>query len=77
MKMLKAKVHGNFQGVWFRKYTLICINRFGIASIVKNLDDGSVLFYAKGKKPCGIKKYLKIGPLGYDNKNINIRFPLK
>ena len=61
MRMLKAKVHGKVQGVWFRKYTLDCANRFGIVGIVKNLDDGTVLVYAKGKNLEEFKKYLNSG----------------
>ena len=59
--MLKAKVHGIVQGVWFRKYTLDCVNRVGIVGTVKNLSDGTVLVHAMGKNLEEFKKYLKIG----------------
>tara|TARA_Y100000590_G_C15062203_1_gene766771 strand:+ start:172 stop:441 length:270 start_codon:yes stop_codon:yes gene_type:complete len=62
MRILKAKVHGKVQGVWFRKYTLDCANRLRIVGIVKNLNDGTVLVYAKGKNLEEFKKYLKSGP---------------
>ena len=61
MRMLKAKVHGKVQGVWFRKYTLDCANRVGIVGTVKNLSDGTVLVHAMGKNLEEFKKYLKIG----------------
>ena len=71
MRILKAKVHGKVQGVWFRKYTLDCANRFGIVGIVKNLDDGTVLVYAKGKNLEEFKKYLKSGPPDSDVNKID------
>ena len=61
MRMLKAKVHGKVQGVWFRKYTLDCANRVGIVGTVKNLSDGTVLVHAIGQNLEEFKKYLKIG----------------
>ena len=64
--MLKAKVHGIVQGVWFRKYTLDCVNRVGIVGTVKNLSDGTVLVHAMGKNLEEFKKYLKIGPSDSD-----------
>ena len=71
MRMLKAKVYGKVQGVWFRKYTLDCANRFGIVGIVKNLADGSVLVYAKGKNLEEFKKCLKSGPPNSDVNKID------
>ena len=61
MRMLKAKVYGKVQGVWFRKYTLKCANRLGLVGMVKNLDDGTVLVHAIGKNLREFKKYLKSG----------------
>ena len=49
MRMLKAKVYGKVQGVWFRKYTLDFAHRFGLVGTVKNLDDGTVLVHAAGQ----------------------------
>ena len=60
--MLKAKVYGKVQGVWFRKYTFDCASRFGIVGTVKNLCDGTVLVHAMGKNLEEFKKYLNIGP---------------
>ncbi len=70
MRMFKAKVHGKVQGVWFRKYTLDCANRFGIVGFVKNLADGSVLVYAKGKNFEEFKRCLKSGPPNSEVKKI-------
>ena len=66
MRMLKVKVHGKVQGVWFRKYTLDCANRVGIVGTVKNLRGGTVLVHALGKNLEEFKKYLKIGPSDSD-----------
>ena len=71
MRMLKAKVYGKVQGVWFRKYTLDCAHRFGLVGMVKNLDDGTVLVYAIGQNLEEFKKYLKIGSPGSDVEKID------
>ena len=68
MRILKAKVYGKAQGVWFRKYTLDCENRFGIFGTVKNLRDGTVLVHAMGKNLEEFKKYLNSGS---PNSNVN------
>ena len=68
MRMLKVKVHGKVQGVWFRKYTLDCANRVGIVGTVKNLSDGTVLVHAMGKNLEEFKKYLNSGS---PNSNVN------
>ena len=68
MRILKAKVYGKVQGVWFRKYTLNCANRFGIFGTVKNLRDGTVLVHAMGKNLEEFKKYLNSGS---PNSNVN------
>ena len=68
MRILKAKVYGKVQGVWFRKYTLDFENRFGIFGTVKNLRDGTVLVHAIGKNLEEFKKYLNSGP---SNSNVN------
>ena len=71
MRMLKAKVYGKVQGVWFRKYTLDCALRFGLVGTVKNLDDGTVLVHAIGQNLEEFKKYLKIGSPGSDVEKID------
>ena len=49
MKVLKAKVSGRVQGVWFRKYTLDSARDIGVVGMVKNLVDGTVLVNASAK----------------------------
>lgn len=49
MRVLKAKVSGKVQGVWFRKYTLDSARDLAIVGMVKNLVDGTVLVNASGK----------------------------
>ena len=71
MRILKARVYGKVQGVWFRKYTLDCANRFGIVGTVINLRDGTVLVHAIGQNLEEFKKYLKIGSPGSDVENID------
>ena len=48
MRVLKAKVSGKVQGVWFRKYALDSARDIGIVGMVKNLGDGTVLVNASG-----------------------------
>ena len=48
MRVLKAKVYGKVQGVWFRKYTLDSARDIGVVGMVKNLVDGTVLVNASG-----------------------------
>ena len=49
MRVLKAKVYGKVQGVWFRQYTLDSARDIGVVGMVKNLVDGTVLVNASGK----------------------------
>ena len=49
MRVLKAKVSGKVQGVWFRKYTLHSARDLAIVGMVKNLVDGTVLVNASAK----------------------------
>ena len=49
MRVLKAKVYGKVQGVWFRKYTLDSARDIGVVGMVKNLVYGNVLVNAAGK----------------------------
>ena len=71
MRMLKAKVYGKVQGVWFRKYTFDCASRFGIVGTVKNLCDGTVLVHAMGKNLEEFKKYLNSGSPNSDVNKID------
>ncbi|MBI65935.1 MAG: acylphosphatase [Candidatus Marinimicrobia bacterium] len=49
MVILKAKIYGKVQGVWFRKYTYDFAKCIGLVGIVKNLEDGSVLAKVSGR----------------------------
>ena len=49
MRVLKAKVYGKVQGVWFRKYALDSARNIGVVGMVKNLADGTVLVNVSGK----------------------------
>ena len=64
MRVLKAKIYGKVQGVWFRKYTYNFAKNIGLVGMVKNLDDGTVLVHAVGINLGEFKKHLKIGPPG-------------
>ena len=48
MRILKAKIYGKVQGVWFRKYTFNFARDIGLVGMVKNLGDGTVLVNASG-----------------------------
>ena len=48
MRVLKAKIYGKVQGVWFRKYTFNFARGVGLVGMVKNLGDGTVLVNAVG-----------------------------
>ena len=63
MRVLKAKVYGKVQGVWFRKYTLDSARDLAIVGMVKNLVDGTVLVNASGKDENlrEFKRFLKTG----------------
>tara|TARA_Y100000588_G_C14009060_1_gene819123 strand:+ start:687 stop:959 length:273 start_codon:yes stop_codon:yes gene_type:complete len=49
MRVLKAKISGKVQGVWFRKYALDSARDIGVVGMVKNLVDGTVLVNVSGK----------------------------
>jgi len=49
MRVLKSKVYGKVQGVWFRKYALDSARNIGVVGMVKNLADGTVLVNVSGK----------------------------
>ena len=63
MRVLKAKVYGKVQGVWFRKFTQESAREIGIVGMVKNLDDGTVSVNASGKieNLRKFKQWLKTG----------------
>ena len=64
MVILKAKIYGKVQGVWFRKYTYNFAKILGLVGMVKNLGDGTVLVNASGadEKLEEFKECLEYGP---------------
>ena len=63
MRVLKAKIYGKVQGVWFRKYTYNFARGVGLVGMVKNLGDGTVLVNVSGldKNIEQFKEYLDNG----------------
>ena len=63
MRILKAKIYGKVQGVWFRKYTYNYAEGIGLVGLVKNLGDGTVLVNASGTNENleEFKEYLENG----------------
>ena len=63
MRILKAKIYGKVQGVWFRKYTYNFARGIGLVGMVKNLEDGTVLVNVSGvdEKLEEFKEYLENG----------------
>ena len=44
MRILKAKVYGKAQGVWFRKWTQTKAHELGISGWVKNENNGRKIY---------------------------------
>ena len=63
MRILKAKIYREVQGVWFRKYTYNFARGLGLVGMVRNLGDGTVLVKALGldKNIEQFKEYLNNG----------------
>ena len=70
MRVLKAKVYGKVQGVWFRKYTLDSARDIGVVGMVKNLIDGTVLVNASGKDE-NLRKFKELLKNGSPNSIID------
>ena len=70
MKVLKAKVSGRVQGVWFRKYTLDSARDIGVVGMVKNLVDGTVLVNASGKDE-NLRKFKELLEIGSPNSRVD------
>ena len=70
MKVLKAKVSGRVQGVWFRKYTLDSARDIGVVGMVKNLVDGTVLVNASGKDE-NLRKFKELLENGSPNSRVD------
>ena len=70
MRVLKAKVCGKVQGVWFRKYALDSARDIGIVGMVKNLGDGTVLVNASGDDE-NLRKFKELLNNGSPNSRID------
>ena len=70
MKVLKAKVSGRVQGVWFRKYTLDSARDLGVVGMVKNLVDRTVLVNASGKDE-NLRKFKELLEIGSPNSRVD------
>ena len=70
MRVLKAKVYGKVQGVWFRKYTLDSARDIGVVGMVKNLVDGTVLVNASGKNE-NIREFKELLENGSTNSRVD------
>ena len=70
MRVLKAKVYGKVQGVWFRKYTLDSARDIGVVGVVKNLVDGTVLVNASGKDE-NLRKFKELLENGSPNSRVD------
>ena len=70
MRVLKAKVYGKVQGVWFRKYTLESARNNGVVGMVKNLVDGTVLVNASGKDE-NLRKFKELLENGSPNSRVD------
>ena len=70
MRVLKAKVCGKVQGVWFRKYALDSARDIGVVGMVKNLVDGTVLVNASGKDE-NLRKFKELLENGSPNSRID------
>ena len=70
MRVLKAKVSGKVQGVWFRKYALDSARDIGVVGMVKNLVDGTVLVNASGKDE-NLRKFKELLENGSPNSRVD------
>ena len=70
MRVLKAKVYGKVQGVWFRKYTLDSARDIGVVGMVKNLVDGTVLVNASGTNE-NLREFKELLENGSNNSRVD------
>ena len=70
MRVLKAKVSGKVQGVWFRKYTLDSARDIGVVGMVKNLVDGTVLVNVSGDDE-NLRKFKELLENGSPNSRVD------
>lgn len=57
-KLLKLKIHGQVQGVFFRAETKRKADELGLAGFVRNEPDGTVYVEAQGEEK-NLRKFLK------------------
>ena len=70
MRVLKAKVSGKVQGVWFRKYALDSARDIGVVGMVKNLVDGTVLVNVSGDDE-NLRKFKELLESGSPNSRVD------
>ena len=70
MRVLKAKVYGKVQGVWFRKYALDSARDIGVVGMVKNLVDGTVLVNVSGDDE-NLRKFKELLENGSPNSRVD------
>ena len=70
MRVLKAKVSGKVQGVWFRKYALDGARDIGVVGMVKNLVDGTVLVNVSGDDE-NLRKFKELLENGSPNSRVD------
>ena len=70
MRVLKAKVSGKVQGVWFRKYVLDSARDIGVVGMVKNLVDGTVLVNVSGDDE-NLRKFKELLENGSPNSRVD------
>ena len=70
MRVLKAKVSGKVQGVWFRKYVLDSARDIGGVGMVKNLVDGTVLVNVSGDDE-NLRKFKELIERGSPNSRVD------
>ena len=70
MRVLKAKVSGKVQGVWFRKYALDSARDIGVVGMVKNLVDGTVLVNVSGDDE-NLRKFKELLENGSHNSRVD------
>ena len=70
MRVLKAKVSGKVQGVWFRKYALDSARDIGVVGMVKNLLDGTVLVNVSGDDE-NLRKFKELLENGSPNSRVD------
>ena len=70
MRVLKAKVCGKVQGVWFRKYVLDSARDIGVVGMVKNLVDGTVLVNVSGDDE-NLRKFKELLENGSPNSRVD------